>query len=134
MNQTVIRPIAPNEIEAVRRLLVETGWAHRVGDSARFSELVRRSTIALVAVADQEPVGFVRALSDGLSNGYVSMLTVAPGWRQRGIGRALVKAVLASGDEDMTWVLRAGREHAPVFFARFGFTPSQEAMERKRQV
>ena len=35
-------------------------------------------------------------------------------------------------DENVTWVLRAGREGAPAFFARLGFVQSTLAMERSR--
>ena len=92
-----IREVRPSEIEAARRLLVASVWAHRVSDPEDFRELVSRSQRALVAVEDGEVVGFLRALSDGMANGYISMVVVAESHRRRGVGRALVNAVM--GDD-----------------------------------
>ena len=52
-------------------------------------------------------VGFARALCDGVSNGYLSMVAVAEDKRGLGIGRELVQR-LTGDDPDITWVLRAG--------------------------
>ncbi len=127
-----VRPVEPTEIEAVRQLLLDNGWQHRVGSTSQLAELISRSRLALVAVSEGKVVGFVRALGDGLTNGYVSMLVVAESHRRRGVGRAMMQAVIGDNDQ-ITWVLRAARDESVIaFYERLGFVRSTVAMERTR--
>jgi ribosomal protein S18 acetylase RimI-like enzyme len=129
----VVRDIDFSEYDTAQNLLAENGWAHRIGDIEDFRMLCENSQQVLVAVNGRQVIGFVRALTDRLSNGYISMLIVHPDFRKLGVGRALIQAVMAYGRPSVTWTLRAGREGASEFFAALGFKKSSEAMEIKRQ-
>lgn len=124
-----IRAIRNSEIEAARLLLEDANWGKRVADPKGFSELLARSQIAIVAVQDNQVVGFLRALTDGIFNGYISMVVVHDAHRGKGIGTALVREVMGDRPET-TWVLRAGRNGVSEFYKKLGFLISEVAMER----
>lgn len=127
-----IRNANASDVEGIHRLLHANGWAHRVGDINELNRLILASQRVVVAVFDEGIVGFARAITDGISNGYVSMVVVAEACRRRGIGQALVEQLVGS-EPHITWMLRAGREGASEFFSKLGFTPSTTAMKRSRR-
>ena len=128
-----IRPILPAEFETARQLLAQCGWTKKIEDPALFARSVLASQIALVAEVDGQIVGFLRAISDGVFNGYISMVAVSPDYRQRGIGAALVNTATGT-NPNITWVLRADRDGVTDFYTSLGFQSSSTAMEKRRRV
>jgi ribosomal protein S18 acetylase RimI-like enzyme len=127
----LIRDVQAQEVESVRQFLCANGWEHRVGNPEAFAQLLDHSQRTAVAVVDNKIVGFARAITDGISNGYLSMVVVSQEHRLQGIGRALIEHITGD-DPRITWVLRAGREGATEFFTKLGFKVSSVAMERLR--
>jgi ribosomal protein S18 acetylase RimI-like enzyme len=125
------RRVRAAELAEVHALLSANGWTARIGSLQQFAELIEASQVAEVAVVDNRIVGFARGISDGRSNGYLSMIVVAAAHRRMGVGRRLVEHAIGTNPE-VTWVLRAGREGAAEFFAKLGFEQSSLAMERRR--
>jgi len=124
------RSVTPAEYESVRQFLAEVGWQHRVSNPEQFRRMMEKTDRTIVAWDDSRIVGFARALCDGVSNGYISMVAVAADRRGKGIGRKLVEA-LTKDDLNITWVLRAGRG-SEGFWKKIGFKGSEIAMERVR--
>jgi len=133
VSMVVYRPVHINDYEAVQTFLTDNGWATRVGDVERFRAMLDGADRTVVALDGVRVVGFARALCDGVSNGYISMVAVAKDLRRQGIGRRMVEQLM-HGDTggDITWVLRAARGSRG-FWERVGFTASEIAMERVRR-
>jgi N-acetylglutamate synthase-like GNAT family acetyltransferase len=128
----VYRPIQTDDYEAVQTFLGDNGWRARVRDVERFRAIVEGSDRTVVALHEGRVVGFARALCDGASNGYISMVAVAADMRQQGIGRRLVEHLMHDDVGEITWVLRA-RPESNDFWERLGFIASDVAMERVRR-
>ena len=124
------KTITPEDYELVRQFLGEVGWQHRVSNPEQFRRMMENTDRTVVAWDDSRIVGFARALCDGVSNGYISMVAVAPDRRGQGIGRNLVESLI-DDDLNITWVLRAGRGSGG-FWEKIGFKGSEMAMERVR--
>lgn len=74
--------------------------------------------------SDGRLVGSARAISDGARVAWVLDVVVAPAWRRRGLGRALVTLLL---DHPALRQVRAVKLHtrdAASLYARFGFQPA----------
>ena len=67
-------------------------------------------------------VGFARAVSDSISFAYLADVFVLPGHRGRGLGVALVKAMIDDGPgAHFRWMLHTADAHE--LYADFGFAP-----------
>ncbi|BBP72749.1 hypothetical protein PHLH6_47530 [Pseudomonas sp. Seg1] len=93
-NYLTVRDLLPAEVESVRVFLGQHGWGHRTGSSEDFAQLIANSQRTAIALKGTCIAGFARGISDGLSNGYLSMVVVDGQHRREGIGRALVEHVM----------------------------------------
>ena len=127
----IFRAVKSEDYEAVRQFLAENGWEKRVADREKFCTMMKNASRAIAAFEGERIVGFARALCDDVSNGYIGTVAVAEDYRGKGVGRALVERLIGD-DQNITWVLRAGRGSAD-FWKKLGFTVSEVAMEKTRE-
>lgn len=133
MNQYVnYRPYQTIDLDAVYQLLIGHGWQHRIIDIQFLEKLITSSQLVYVAEYRGQIIGFARAITDFLSNAYLSMMVIESRFQRRGIGGQLLQAIMAQAPS-VTWVLRAGRgQGESKFFQSQGFILSNQAMEKPR--
>jgi GNAT superfamily N-acetyltransferase len=79
---------------------------------------------------DGAMVGFVRAVSDGVSLAYVADVFVNPAHRGHGVGTGLLRRLIEDGPgAHLRWMLHTADAHG--LYAKFGFgAPDEKYMER----
>ena len=79
-----------------------------------------------LALVDGRPVGTGRLLPDG----HIGRMAVVVGWRGRGVGAALLQALIdEAGRRGMALLALSAQTHALGFYRRFGFMPEGEVYE-----
>jgi GNAT superfamily N-acetyltransferase len=116
------------DLEQLTRLRAAAGWTVRdpVVDRAKLEGQIAGARWVVSAWDGPRMVGFARAISDGVTNAYVSTVVVDGDYRKRGIGRELIVR-LVSHSEAIRWVLHSRPEVAG-FYARLGFEPAPDMM------
>src|SRR5262249_35443736 len=113
---------------------VDVGALARLRAAVEFSPLPPETLAAQIAGArwaiaaydNDRLVGFARAISDGVRNAYIGSVMVDPDYQRRGIGREIIRRLIAERD-DIRWVLHA-RKEAKEFYAAIGFTLATDMM------
>ena len=104
-----------------RFLSEETYWAH--GRTREALERAVANSIAFGLYGSTGQVGFARVATDRTFMAWLSDVFVLPEARGRGLGKALVEAVLAHPELSRVtrWLLRTA--DAGGLYARYGFVP-----------
>jgi ribosomal protein S18 acetylase RimI-like enzyme len=90
-----IVPFGAEHLDGVLVLCVAEGWPSLPEDPARALRLLTAPGVTTVlAVEQDEVVGFAELMSDGALQGFLTSIAVDARFRRRGIGRALVEASL----------------------------------------
>ena len=80
--------------EDVLHLYVSVGWTAYTDDPAALERGFRHSLLVLAAWEDGELAGLIRAVGDGATIVFIQDILVAPERQRRGIGTALLRALL----------------------------------------
>lgn len=117
----VLRPWAEDDFLAIQALSAAEAWTTAVERPEASLASWRAAWPAIVAETAGAVVGFLRALSDGAVSTYVAELLIAPAWRGRGLGAALLDACQALAPSTRLDLL--AMPGAVTFYERMGFQP-----------
>lgn len=107
--------------DAVAALLDGSYW--NVGLSPAQLAAAQRGSTAWIGARDRDGaiIGSARAISDGVKRGWIYDVIVAPAWRGRGVGQALVRLMLDHPALRTTANVLLGTRDAQSLYAKFGF-------------
>ncbi len=121
------------DLDQLSVLFNAVGWERRTANRDRLAQLVRGSLWVVSALADGKLVGFARAVSDGATNAYVSTVAVLPGYQGQGIGREIMRRLIA-GHDGIQFVLHANDNVYPFYLhLDLGFEPMSNMLYRPRK-
>lgn len=92
--ELVIAPESGTTVDELLALYESVGWTAYTGDPDLLRAAIAGASCVVTARREGKLVGLARALSDGATICYLQDVLVHPAEQRRGIGRALVEAVL----------------------------------------
>jgi len=113
------RSIVSNQLE---RLYADVGWTAYTQDLAALEKAIEQSFDVLTAWHEDQLVGLIRIISDGVSIMYIQDILVLNDYQNQGIATQLMEKILMKYDHIRQKVLLT-EEAADVrhFYEKFGF-------------
>ncbi len=118
--------LGADDADHAARLLQDQYWTRGVPRSELVRALLGSSVWVGARDAEGRLVATARANSDGARHAYVSDVAVAPAYRGRGLGRALVALLLDHPGLRAVAAVRLATSDAGAFYERFGFEREDE--------
>ena len=108
------------------------GWwypeAERARDAERLAAIVAGSHCFAVADEGGRVIGMGRAISDRFSDAYIQDVAVAPECRGKGVGSAVISALVSRLNADgLGWIGLIAERNSEHFYTRMGFSPMPDA-------
>jgi aralkylamine N-acetyltransferase len=119
----ILEPVKECRPDEMRLLLQSGDWWEEYWDDSVLCSIVEHSFAFIVAKdPDDRWIGMGRIISDGVSDAYLQDIVVLPQWREKGIGTAIVKKLMAlCADAGIGWIGIIAGPETEYFYRRFGF-------------
>ena len=82
------------DFTAVLDLYASVGWSNYTNRPRQLEQAFHQSLFVIAAYDDEELVGLIRAVGDGLTIVFIQDLLVYPHYQRQGIGRSLLQKTL----------------------------------------
>lgn len=117
------------DFQRTAQLLMDSYWGE--GRTEAIQRLAFENSVCVIALIDGRQVGFARAHGDRAIQMRIADVIVWPDHRGKGIGKALVRALLDHRDLKIvtTWTLGTADAHG--LYEQFGFKPVQPGREMR---
>jgi GNAT superfamily N-acetyltransferase len=109
------------DVDMLHRFLSDEAYWAKGRSRERVEKSLAHSLCLGLYAPDGAQIGFARAMTDYVIRAHLGDVFVLPAWRGRGLGHALVEAMLGHPDlaEVASWTLTTRDKHR--LYARFGF-------------
>ncbi len=109
------------------KLYNDAGWYAYTDDLPALRTALQNSLYLLCVYEEEELVGLLRAVGDGVSILYIQDLLVLSGYRRKGVGTALISHTLKAFSGVRQKVVAADdTPEIRAFYASLGFVPFEE--------
>jgi ribosomal protein S18 acetylase RimI-like enzyme len=118
-------------------LYKEGGWWKDQYDESSIDQLILGSYLFVLALSKKRknPIGMGRILSDGISDAYIQDLVVKKKYRNKGVGkrivRFLVEYCLSNG---IKWISLISEPNQDSFYVKLGFEYMKNYIPMKYQI
>jgi GNAT superfamily N-acetyltransferase len=120
-----VKAVTSWDTDEILALYRSAGWWHDgEDDPSQIPGIIRGSLVFVVAVERKSgmAVGMGRAISDGVSDAYIQDLVVLPGYRGTGIGREILRKILAiCRERGIGWIALIAEGGTGEFYRGHGF-------------
>ena len=123
----VIKPYTHYSSEEILPLYAAVGWSNYYEHPEMLEKAFAGSLYILAAYEDEKLVGIIRAVGDGYSILFIQDILVCPEYQRKGIGTALMNALLAQYPHVYQIELATDNtEKTNRFYKSHGFYPLHE--------
>lgn len=110
------------DLNRVHGWLTDAYWCR--GIPRETVERAARGSLVFGVFDDVGQVGYARVVTDHATVAWICDVVVDPAWRGRGVGKALVRAILAHPSMQGLRRLLLATANAHGLYAQFGFVPT----------